>query len=224
MKHCYPLAATLFLALAANVASAAIIASSGAATPIAPPADVTLNALESDTLAPVFVERTDFTLPVDLQVHITLPGTSPTAVDMNFSPGAIPAGTRIDSYYVHFDSLGDSTTTEAVVVDGSITFDRDVLGLIVGPILLNESNLLVGAPGTLYPSDPSLEIVAGGAGLEANDLLTLSSDRRTVTFNFRNTAHLDSFRIITEVPEPGSCVLLASGLGLLAAMRWRRRR
>ncbi len=223
MNRCFTVAATLMLGLASNVSLAAIVASSGATTVISAPANVQLNAFESDTQAFAFAERSNFTLPQDLQVHITLPGTSPTPDSMNFSTGVILSGTRVNSYYVHFDSIGDSPTP--VVVDGSLSFDHDVLGIILGPNLLNISNGLLGAPGTLYPSDPSLEIVAGGAGLDANDLLTLSEDRRTITFNFRNTAHLDSFRVVTAVvPEPSAYTLFAFGIGLLVAKRLLRRR
>jgi len=57
------------------------------------------------------------------------PALSPFGGAKNLSPATIATGARIDSYFVHFDSVGEPQNP--VVVFGTITFDRDVLGIMV---------------------------------------------------------------------------------------------
>jgi len=111
------------------------------------------------------------------------------------SPATIATGARIDSYFVHFDSVGEPQNP--VVVFGTITFDRDVLGIMVLQENLNLTHSDPGLPTTIYSLVGELEIVGGGAGSSTNDQITLSADRRTVSFNFRNTGGSDDCRIIT---------------------------
>ena len=99
------------------------VAITGATTLIAAPPDVRVNiGLESDTLAPFFVERQDFTLPSGIAVNITKPGTY--ASNASLTPGTIAAGTLIDSYYLHTDPVGALAPVHNF--DGSITFDSEV--------------------------------------------------------------------------------------------------
>src|SRR5262249_36054507 len=182
--------------------------------------------LESDTQIVAFPERQNIILNTAIAVDITVPGTSPSATTRNFSSGTIPIGTKISSYFVHFDDIGDPATP--VAASGSITFDTDILGLIVTAKNLDASDSYPGLPSVIYDTGDGgrdLEINPGDVGQGTNDQIILSDDRRTVTLNLRDGTAPDEVRILTTpVPEPASISLLAiSGLGLLAYLVRNRR-
>lgn len=215
------LAAAIFPALCAG----SIIGTTGALTVTTAPADLMPGALESDTAIALIAERQNLTLGASLPVDITLAGSSPSAGSQNFSPGTIPAGTAINSYLAHFDVVGAPSPQDAVAASGSVTFDQNILGLIVLTNTLNATDGLAGLATVSYPvtdSDRGLEIVPGGVGTSTHDQILLSDDLRTVTLNLRDGASTDEVRIITSaVPEPGMGSLIALSVGLLALRRRR---
>lgn len=198
----------------------------GAITLIPAPPSVRDQAIVSDTEISLFVERQGVVLQQALNFNITAPTTAPTETTLGTTPGSISEGTRVDSYYIHLQSLS-GTSQVPVLLSGSITFDRDVLGIAIFNPQLNQSDLVLGLPGTLYGTggERDLEVVAGGIfGVGPNDAITLSDDRRTVTLNLGNTAGGDQLRIVTAaVPEPSSWALLSVACVTIAAWRIRRR-
>ena len=203
--------------LTAGAARASAISFSGAVTSIAAPADAQLHSLESDTLAPLFSEVSNFVLASPLLVDITTTGTFDTVASL--TPGSVAAGTAVDSYYLLTDPVGAPTTFSRRYL-GSITFSTDILGIVA----LNTyatSDPIVGHPGTLYTNHAGIAIDFG-----VPDVLVLSADRRTVSFDLTSGPGADNFRVITAatpVPEPASMLLLVSGL-VGGAARMRRRR
>ena len=122
------------------------------------------------------------------------------------------------------------------VFDGSLTFDTDILGVIMTnhqatgpgnhrPRLLEISDAVLGNPGTTYPplgfSERQLEL---GQGSES-DRVTLSADRRTLTFHMVVQPTNDQLRILTApssnsaVPEPSSFAMVGLMLAVGAAVR-----
>ncbi|HEY4329011.1 MAG TPA: hypothetical protein VGN88_04685 [Phycisphaerae bacterium] len=197
---------------------------SGAVQIIAAPGDVSVGHLESDTSAQLFAERQAVTISQPLVLDITAAGNSPNGNDPNFSLATLPAGTLVNSYYLHFDVVG--TPAQGVEVTGSVTWGEQILGLIVGVEngttidqsgnSLDLSNSALGAPGTLYGFDP-IDLS------NLTDSVSLSADRRTITFDWATAGSADNMRIITAAtPEPGSIYGL-SMLGLLLLRRGRRR-
>jgi hypothetical protein len=193
----------------------------GAITIIPAPPSVRDQAIVSDTEISLFAERQGVVLPQALNFNITQPTTAPGATTLDTTPGTIPAGIRVDSYYVYLQSIS-GTQEIPVVLSGSFTFDRDVLGIAIFNTQLNQSDPILGLPGTLYPTggERDLDVVAGGiVGIGPNDSITLSEDRRTVTLNLGNAGGGDQLRIVTEsVPEPSTLVLAATAS--LAAVAW----
>jgi hypothetical protein len=103
--------------------------------------------------------------------------------------GRIPSGTLVDSYFVHLDAVGP----EKRLREGTITFDRPILGVVFSSQLLSEQNRILGSPSTSYSSertnpkhDPTLE----------NETVTLSADRRTIRFSWIIRSRSDQARVI----------------------------
>ncbi|QDV91745.1 hypothetical protein RAS2_28500 [Phycisphaerae bacterium RAS2] len=181
---------------AAASARAGIIGVSGGMQQIAAPGSVVTGELESDASIFVFAERSGFTLPQIVNVSISQPGTSPGPSGRNLSPATIPAGTQINTYYIHYDKIG---TGQARSATGSITFDEEILGLIIGGAGLLGTNALIGLPSTAYPPGQDHQSTELGDGSS----VTLSADRRTVSVTLRVTCCADNIRVITAA-SPGA--------------------
>jgi hypothetical protein len=158
---------------------------------ISPPVSVNLNKLTSNTCVRLFDELQDLTLGRSLKVDISKPGTYDQPRDL--TPVWIPAGTSVDSHLLHADNIGRA----AVRLAGSVTFDADIIGVIVLDRSLDRSDYL-GSPTTSYPTeleDRGLELA--GPLANGGDLVTISADRRTLTFNVRFSSALDQIRVLT---------------------------
>ena len=217
MRATTVLAVTLAsLALLPAVAVAGIVTTSGAVSVIAPPASVNSGAKQSNSQVFAFAERQNVALPAAITLDISVPGTTPaSAANDNFSTSTLPAGTIVSSYFLHCDAVGSPST--AVEYVGSITFDRDILGLIILNSNLNATAAFPGLSTTTYATNGELEINKTAAF----DSVTLSADRRTVSFDFRDASAPDDIRVITTaVPEPSTGLLLA--LGMAVILWWRR--
>lgn len=180
-----------------------------------PPANITPGNWESNTSIRLFLEKQNFVLPVPLTVDVTNPGT--VVVNSDLSIGTIGAGTMVDSYYIHVDPV-DRTSG---LLSGSLVFDRDIIGIIVGTFngvntvnggidgdTHDVSNQILGRPGIAYGREP-LEVRFG------DDPFTLSADRRTIDFSFAFGTIGDNMRIITQatsIPEPSSTFLVFAGI------------
>lgn len=104
----------------------------------------------------------------------------------------IPSGTTVNSHFIHFDQVGTTTWFRAC---GEITFDGDIIGLIVLSDSLDATDALLGLAVTYPPASVDYR------GLEFTsdqDLYWVSGDTLTVDLQALNW--LDQIRVITE-PE-----------------------
>jgi len=175
---------------------------------------------EDNGKAFIFKERDDFDLAAPLPVDITEPG------DYGPAPAIQPTigpGVHFESWLLHFDPVGQSNSTTSI--EGNVTFDNRIVGLIVTFATLNATDAFPGASvseNVTYSGDLN-------RGLELdNDVIKLSDDRLTLSFNtlIASFGAIDQIRIIT-IPEPSTLSL--AGLGLIglvcgAARRSQRRR
>ena len=84
---------------------ASIISTTGAIVVIAPPANTGTGDLENNTKIRAFAEQQSVLLAIDTKVDVTQIGTAPTATSENLTTGTITAGTRVNSYFLHFDDV-----------------------------------------------------------------------------------------------------------------------
>ena len=190
---------------------------SGNVQQIAPPASVVLGALESNSFVRLFNERTAFLLNQNVTADITQPGT--VGNSGNLSAGVI-SPQLVDSHLLHADPIGPGNP--AVTYQGSVTFDRPILGLLVQSGSLTATDGILGFPSTTYTPtvDRGFEWPSTSA---VGDLVQLSADFRTITFVLKATSQYDQIRIITAgVPEPSSLALAAYCLAVAFMPRLRR--
>lgn len=194
MKRGFWAVAAIALTVLAGTASATIIATSGQMVKIAPPPSVLFGALQSDTTMFAFDEQQNVTLSQPLSLDITSPGTYDDSADL--TPGTIPAGTAVSSHFVNADKVG--TQVPRVALDGTITTDKDIIGIAILAKALNDSDYL-GAPGTLYPTGE----FGRGLNLDTQDDFVIEQiDKRTVQIHSDVRIHSDQVRIITAADQP----------------------
>lgn len=201
------------LSAVAPSAHASIVGSSAGVSVIAAPADARLNALTSLTVAHAWDEQQDALLPANLRIDAFAPGAY--ASQASLVNAFIPAGTRVASHYVHFDTPAGA----AASISGSVTFSTPIIGVIVQGDAqlvnwLDRSDFL--SSGTLY--DDALAF--RGLEMDSADSFAISPDGLTLSFTFAITEPGDRLRVITEVPAPGA----AAALGLAGLLVTRRRR
>ena len=193
----------LCLVLIVSPAAAGIVSTNGI-TVVAPPDTLFEGYLESNNTIFLFPEFQAITPAASFSVDISEPGlyTSPEAV----TPATFPASAPVSSYYINFDPVG---STLVLGLNGSVTFDEDILGIVLlaglggTPNSFVASDAIFGLPATAYASGDSLH------GIELSvqsyrDAISLSSDRRTMTIDRLGTdAAADQLRIITAASVSG---------------------
>ena len=194
------------MVLGLNGASAAIISVSGQIEVLpTPPTSVAPGALESDDFIRVFLELEAVELSGDVMVNVLPPATTTTYHPDRYDPdsvdpGVIPAGTVVSSYLFHFDAVTGGST----IGPGEVTFCGPMLGVIVFPADLDDTDAPLGAPGTTYGP------YSGNRGLGLNgsspdDVITLSGDGHTLTIDnlWVTGSYVDQLRVIINPLEPG---------------------
>lgn len=193
-----------------------VVQTSGDITLLAtPPSSVELDALTSDDELFVFAEQQAVQLTERVAVDLMEPGDyfAPDTPDNertydNLPSGHLPAGTIVDSFYFH----ADNETYEfrprqyfgcdgQIGVDGSITFDRPIIGVVLRSVKLNRSNDDVGIDGVDYDEHtyrhfPGVNIVDGCA----SDRISISDDRHTLTVTNFGDIHHDNYRVLLSTP------------------------
>ncbi len=208
------------------LAHAGVVGTTGAVTSLFfTPLFLDLGELESNIFISEIAEQKNVQLNSALAVDISLPSTVPSSISVNLTPGVVAAGTRVDSYLLHFDPIG--TPSQPLALSGSVTFSLPVLGIEVLTTSLNSTDTVLGIPGAFYPIgevNRGLELSVGLVGIETFDGITLSLDRKTVSVILSTQLSLDQVRVITAVPEPSSLTQFGIGaVGLAGGVFLRRR-
>jgi len=165
--------------------------------------------IESDTKIRVYSEKLNYTLTTDITVDDTSIGSYGNRVS-----GTILAGTVVDSYLVHFDKIGDSSTF--VSRGGNVISELgvEILGIIFSTNGLNASDSELGiADSYETSSDRGLEFTNQDSYILGNIGGTL---RNLVLNDLKVSTNIDEIRVITAaaspVPVPAAVWLLGSAL------------
>lgn len=175
-------------------AHAGIAGTTGAVTVLrsAPPS-VGSGQLESSTTAYVFLERENVVL------------AAPLAIDgPGAAPAPIPAGTEVTSHLIHFDKVGSSVF--GVQVTGTVTFDSDILGVILLTPQLDASDPILGSSSTFYPCCETARRTG-----DENDVFAVVGT--TVSFTLRTTTYLDHIRVVTRGGTIASPIPITASAG-----------
>jgi hypothetical protein len=187
--------------------------------------------MANDETMALYVETTGHVLSSDLMADI--PGNVGTyhRFARPAQPFAIPAGTSIDSYFIHQELVGNDFN-KLGAMEFSITFEQPILGLIVGGdwhdstlfrTTLDDSDFLAG-PGVLHAKNSDLRRRGALEGLAFAEFLTVSDDGYTLSGSLHSRSiHVDNVRVITQgsvIPTPGAAALL----GLAGVLGLKRRR
>ncbi|MEO1575344.1 MAG: hypothetical protein AAFU65_10345, partial [Pseudomonadota bacterium] len=140
---------------------------------ISAPAVLGNNQFDDDNVR-AFDEVQDLTLTENLIMDIASPAL-PTSI---LAPGSV-----VSSHYVIYDPATTQT------VEGTVTFDEPVLGIMVDNLRFNQTDDLLGNPGTAYD--------IGSQELEDPDFVTI--DGNTITYSLRTGSPGDAIRVLTGV-------------------------
>jgi hypothetical protein len=159
-------------------------------------APTSLAGLESNDFILLYREKRGVALPPNLMLDITAPGIY--ATNESVRPRPIPGGQVADSYLMHFrarhELVGEGK--EWVVLDGSVTFSRPILGVACRTPSLRATDQLVTTP---TAAEPDANDGAGwGVEFDNHDHVVLSTDRRTLWVSLRVDAYVDHLRIFVQ--------------------------
>jgi hypothetical protein len=143
----------------------------------------------SNDIARLYQEQSSYVLPQSVTVDLSQPGFC--ASRGATSSSTIPAGTEVDVFYLHYDSIGNQSAT---IYDGRINFSGRILGVICQDQALNASDSVLGAEGTQYPTGQRSRGYEWGA-----ERVELSQDMQSfIIHRFHVTFPGENTRILTE--------------------------
>jgi len=181
------------------------------------PASVRPGALEPRLVA--FAEQKGIILASGVRVDAISDGLYNQNSDLgNFT---IPAGTRVNSYYLNWDGRGGNRGRN-LRGSGSVSFGNNekIIGVIERDRGLNDTNVFA-ATNTSYPrflSDRGFELRFLG-----RDEFSILNNQTTISVSARARFGVDGLRILTQViPEPSSAMLALSAFASVGVLRRRR--
>ena len=182
------------LALNVALSNLGALEISGEIEAVSAPASVTAGSFDSSSIR-FFAERDLALLESDVAVDMdALEGGGKLVSAL--SPGVIPAGNWVKTYFLHYDVMGQ-------IRAGSVTFDAPVIGLIFTKATLDASDASLGSPTTIYPYGKVARYRGTTSRVvnEGQDRVELSRDRRTVTVQMHTGNQMDQVRILVAVPD-----------------------
>jgi hypothetical protein len=163
----------------------------------------------------IFPEKV-LTLGSDLAVDVLASGAGPYSI---VTPGNIPAGTVVNSFYLHANPAV-TVNDPFINFTGTIFFDAKILGLILLDSTLGSTNAMFNVGSTVYDTImPGLELSA------IQDQFTVTGN--ALAYNMQTREFSDNIRILvasSEIPEPSTALFVLPGLALVALGAIRRRR
>ncbi|MEM9347624.1 MAG: hypothetical protein AAGB26_13505 [Planctomycetota bacterium] len=150
----------------------------------------------------VFRERAGVRLLSDVEVSFL--GTGRLQSFVTAEPPTLPAGTIVDSYFIHYNVPRDQLES-GIRAKGVVYFDQPIVALIYNNRLIFNSNSTLGAIGTDYGTVPA--DVSGIEGLDYphgspqfRDEIEVSPDRKSIRMNLQlgdKAIGGDNIRVLT---------------------------
>lgn len=205
MNTSAPHAALALIALAslAGSANAAIVSVSGQTLQIGPPPSAAQGLLTGLT-AFAWDEQQNINVTGVTCDEVANPGTS-------FTPTFGAVSGQINSHFIHFEDIA------GITVQGSVTFDGPIVGVIWKNALLDLTDASLGAGATAYPTGYFQR------GLSITLPSWMTTNANVLTFDLGTLApvgDLAQLRVLTAVPAPGAAPAFA--IAALGAARRRR--
>lgn len=197
-------------AAAAPSASGDIIEVGGATVLAEPPENIAFNQWESSTEIRGFFERQTVLLN-DLELdHVS---TGLVDHESLLASGLVSAGTEVQSYLFHADSV----TGFDALLSGYVVFDAPILGVLITTASMNGTDDLLGRSGVTYGGSPGRRLELPPSSF---DTFQISGDRTRLDFTLKFDAAYDEIRVITAVPSPATLpVMAAFGIGAIRRRR-----
>jgi len=171
------------------------------------PVSLRSDASEVNGRLQLYTEAQQKTLLAPLVVDITQPGTYDQAGQLPLFLPTISAGTVVSSYLLHSDPVGSPQPGPRLTA--TLTFDHDILGVMVQDTTLALSDAVVRTTGVLYPGPTR--------GLELApkvDFVRLIGPR-TLEVNVQTSTASDEVRIVTA--GDGDATAPTAGYQLIAS-------
>jgi len=158
-----------------------------------PPPSARFNDLEHNSQVHMFKEREAFELPRDVTVDIGSPGkygNRGLAMDFRATSTTIAAGTPVNCWFLHYDSIKRSPQ----ITSGSVTFPEEIIGIICLDDTLDESDSILGI--SKYSTGQR------SRGFERVEHVELTPDRHTYKIHkYRISFPGEDVRILTTPTE-----------------------
>jgi len=170
---------------------------------VPPAAPQPFELFRSDEKLFLMPERQNLILEKPLPVDINKPGRCE-----RYTPQHRPlvaAGKKVNSYLLFFNQEGPKNWKNYRKLTGQITFSKPILGVIGHYQKLKDTDAVVGIEGFDYPvfmqreKDRGLDNRNAGAEEQmAHDVITISPDRKTLSFEISSGPWIDQFRVIVQ--------------------------
>lgn len=147
----------------------------------------------------IFQEQSNLSLKQDVTVDIdasklsAFPAifTGGVAEPPPSTSGILSAGSNVVSFFFHLDE----PTNELGQVEGSVTFNVDILAIVTDSDTLLNTHSVLGSLGTTYTS-----VAANHGTLEDNNDYIRFTSFRTLEFQVSQQSGMDQFRVIVAFP------------------------
>lgn len=165
------------------------------------PDDVVFNSHEDNDKIFFWIEQSNYKLPADLPTTLPGSGLYDTGSYDSLNGPTIPAGTMVDSYMLHYDSIGSQNV---YIHNQTFGFSGKILGIICSDAHLHGSDSIVGQSGTNYPGPGSAGASARGYESAPAETVEWTEDETTfIVHQFHISFPGEQTRIITEAGASG---------------------
>ncbi|MEM7011678.1 MAG: FecR domain-containing protein [Verrucomicrobiota bacterium] len=175
------------------------IESSTGSFELAPPWPRRMPLLTSDDH--VFVAPDGYRVALDRQLQVNISEPGEVALPGDFSPTAIPANKPLRSYILHYRPETESPRRFPIRLEGTITFDQPIVGLIVAneEFAAAAGRFTKRKAGEKHPRR-QLELSGDSKG----DRIELSDDMKTLRVDLAGSRKaFDVIRVVVDAAAPG---------------------